>query len=209
MNTKGSDWSDAEIEAMKTAWTAGKSAAEISRALTKLSGKKRTRSAVLGKIHRLGENGNKAAKPKLARGKASAPPKTVVRPAVVTRERPPEPAPAFRLAAIRQGPAAAERTAPVPVAESAEVDACGMTLLELGHAQCRMPIGQRGGQEVFCGCACDRGRRGRFESFCPGHKARVINATASARKPARAPDPVRVPGAWISHYGMGRRDHGG
>jgi hypothetical protein len=203
------DWTDQEIEKAKHWWAEGKSGAEIARELVSVAGVMRSRCSVIAKLHRLGVAGHRVAQPKMRRG-PSAPVQprrqAAFRPKVVVSDDDvPSTGGGFRLAAIRQGPV--ERLAPTPPPLDPDISHGGFTLVELENGQCRMPIGVRGGQDVFCGCRCERARRGRFESFCPGHKLKVVDARASARQPVRDPDPLRVPQARIDRYRIGRRDH--
>lgn len=67
-NHLGRDWSEQEIETLTSMWADGKSATDIAKVL-----KKRSREAVLGKVHRLKlpYNGTKK-RPQLTKEEAAA-----------------------------------------------------------------------------------------------------------------------------------------
>jgi len=122
-----SAWTEDRIGRLKTLWMKGKTAEFISRDL----GSGISRSAVLGKIHRLGLSAGRSTTP----AKASAPKtRSPVRAA--------EPAP---------NPVAAPLSSPEPRTGT-------HTILSVGRTDCRWPLGDpRQPGFSLCGCPVDRG----------------------------------------------------
>jgi len=136
------EWTDERIALLTRLWQEGQSASQVARQLGSVS-----RSAVIGKIHRLGIAGrDRAASPRSLGGR---PPKAP-RPMSVTSRR------------LGEGHAPrAPRPAPY-VAFEADATA---TLITLSDHGCRWPIGDPDQAEFgFCG----RQRAGR-SSYCEGH----------------------------------------
>ena len=123
-----SAWTDDRIGRLKTLWLEGRTAEQIARDLANGI----TRSAVLGKVHRMG----------LSAGRSGRPPK---RPA--TSPKPPRLAPAKSLA-------------PRPMDALLEVATeHGLaTILSVRRCQCRWPFGEPGGADFsLCGRPITRG----------------------------------------------------
>jgi len=138
------DWNDERIETLTKMWREGLSASQVARQLGGVS-----RSAVIGKIHRLGISGRDTpARPNLMGGR----PPTRIRatPGGVLRPATPRAAPAPRLA----------QRAPFEVAATASI----LTLTK--HA-CRWPIGEPDKDDFgFCGRLITGAG-----SYCSGHAA--------------------------------------
>ena len=133
-----SSWTNDRVQILTRLWREGLSASQIARAL----GGGVTRSAVIGKIHRLGLGG---------RAIPSAPP---------SRPRPEvRPRPMFQHAAPMRPPgsAASEPGKPPPKIGSA-------TVLTVRRGQCRWPIGDPAADNfLLCGGAAVRG------AYCAEH----------------------------------------
>ncbi|WP_447941223.1 GcrA family cell cycle regulator [Brevundimonas mediterranea] len=154
-------WSDAAIATLKTLWLAGESAAYIARQL----GKDVSRSAVLGKIHRLGLD----RRPGVKRGPAivSKPVRLKAAPMAFAPPRP------EAVAALQAAACAA------PVIEPERFDPTrAKPLLERGPRECCWPVGApdpvRG--QLFC-CA----PTGFRQSYCEDHGTSNGKALKSIR----------------------------
>jgi GcrA cell cycle regulator len=120
------DWTDAVIETLKGLWTSGWSATEIA---AKLDGP--TRSAVLGKVHRLGLEKRRDATIFVPRD-----------PSTPRKSPPPRPA--------RYAPPV--KIAPPPAPAPLECRPC--SLHELSSTRCKWPIGHPGEKNFhFCGAS--------------------------------------------------------
>lgn len=139
------NWTRERVETMRTLWLEGVSAEAIARRI----GPGVTRSAVLGKLHRLGIVRTQSVRPKTARLKRTM------------------------ATAVRKTPKAVVRpTAPVSraqVTSTAKIGAEVVPLATLGsvrRGQCRWPIGDPGhGGLPVCGRAISRG------AYCDAHAA--------------------------------------
>jgi GcrA cell cycle regulator len=136
------EWTDERIALLTRLWQEGQSASQVARQLGSVS-----RSAVIGKIHRLGIAGRD--RPTSPRSLGGRPPRSP-RPASTTPRRPVE-------ARIAREP----RPAPYVVFEA---DATA-TLITLSDHGCRWPIGEPD-QAGFGFCGRQRAGRG---SYCEGH----------------------------------------
>lgn len=140
-------WNDDRTDRLKTLWAEGRTADWISKEL----GSGISRSAVLGKIHRLG----------LSTGR---PPKIKPRPA-----QPPAASPRKRAAP------AADRAPRVSAPAIAEPDpppaGGGATIVSVRRLDCRWPYGDPA-EPGFCLC----GRPVARGAFCAGHAARAYRA---------------------------------
>jgi GcrA cell cycle regulator len=133
------EWNDARIAELTKQWQAGFSASQVANHLGGV-----TRSAVIGKVHRLGISG---------RSRPSRPRSPGVREAGAARASSGGPR---REAAVR-----APRSEPVLIIETAPT----ATVLTLTEDSCRWPIGDPNQPEFgFCG----RGRAGKGP-YCLGH----------------------------------------
>jgi len=147
-----SPWTEDRISRLKTLWREGATAEQIAAALKNGI----TRSAVLGKVHRLG----------LSEGRPGRPPPR--RAATVRAGR----APAIAPRPPAAGPPAAAGTPSVtdasvvraaPAAPPRPV--AGPDILTVRPGQCRWPYGEPGGGLVLCGRPVERG------AYCGGHAA--------------------------------------
>lgn len=142
-----SSWSAERVTALKTLWLAGRSAAEIAKALGGV-----TRNAVIGKVHRLGLAGRmEPAAPR--RTRAERPRTSASRRPSPSRPPPPPAAPAVR--------ARAPQAAPVE-AVARVFDGAALTA-----RICRWPVGDpKAAGFGYCGAAViGKG------PYCPGHHA--------------------------------------
>jgi GcrA cell cycle regulator len=141
------DWNDERIEALTKMWREGLSASQVARQLGGVS-----RSAVIGKVHRLGIAGRDApTRPNLLGGR----PSTRIRASAggVRRTTTPRAAPAVRTAP----------RAPFEVAATASI-------LTLTTHACRWPIGEPDKEGFgYCGRLSAGGG-----SYCAGHAAMAV-----------------------------------
>ena len=134
-----SSWSAERVTALKTLWLAGRSAAEIAKALGGV-----TRNAVIGKVHRLGLAGRmepsaprraRADRPRTSaprRPSPSRPPPPPAAPAV--RARTPQAAPVEAVARVFDGAALTARICHWPVGDpkTADFGYCGAAVIGKG-----------------------------------------------------------------------------
>ena len=141
-------WNEERIEQLSALWRADElSAAEIANRLGVVS-----RSAVIGKAHRLGLPGKGTPRPTPYKTQKSAKPKPNSVSAKPVSPKPPKPT------VIVYEPIP-------PAADVARV----LSVLDLEFGQCRWPVEHAGGMG-FCGCEALEGR-----SYCGGHHARSID----------------------------------
>lgn len=136
-----SAWTEERIGRLKILWHEGWTAEQIAGHL----GNGVSRSAVLGKVHRLGLSEGRPARPGSRKTGAGRPRKTATGPARAG----PEP-----------GTGAAAPAIPPPARPAGAPD-----ILALRRGQCRWPYGDPGKGLVFCGRPVERG------AFCAGHAA--------------------------------------
>jgi GcrA cell cycle regulator len=123
-----SAWTDDRIGRLKTLWLEGQTAEQIARDLANGI----TRSAVLGKVHRLG----------LSAGRAGRPPKRAA-----VSPRPPRPA-----------PSRARPDTPILCSPPAPVQSGLVNVLSVRRYECRWPFGEPGTAEFsLCGRPIIRG----------------------------------------------------
>lgn len=166
----GGDWTDERVELLKKLWQDGLSASQI---MKQLGGC--TRSAVIGKVHRLGLSG---------RSKPSTPQRIVYK-APRPAKPAPQPKPDRPMALsghpwqARQIAGEAKPPAPPPV-RYVEEAAGTATILTLGAHQCKWPIGDP--QDAgFTIC----GRRRGAGPYCDEHQAVAVQP-ASKKKTSGA-----------------------
>lgn len=134
-----SAWTPARIDRLRMLWLEGQTAEQIAADLKNGI----SRSAVLGKVHRLGLTAGRPGRPAVSKPPRPRPPADAeARPGTL---RDPAPVPPALLP-------------PSPVAE-------GVTLLALRRDQCRWPLGDACTGLLFCGLPVARG------AFCAGHAA--------------------------------------
>jgi len=169
-------WTDARIAYLKTQWLRGVTARQIARQL----GGGISRSAVLGKIHRLGF--------------ADLSPRSWVHRSHLKRggvrrvcyelraERP-----LSRIFAAQQWPPPAWVVEAKPYVEDPRIDADiplaqRRSLLELTRGACRWPVGDPSHPDFFfCGAETLRGR-----PYCVAHRARALRPAAATIQGARS-----------------------
>ncbi len=161
-------WTRRRVAVLTKLWEAGYSASQVA---TLLGGV--TRSAVLGKAHRLGLAGRDQAAPprqvapELTKAAPAAKPTAAALRAPPTKE---DPHVTRVTAAKLQAAVDAPPPAPLPqepVQDTARVDL--VALLDLKPHQCRWPIGTPG-QPGFGFCGCPMGAR---EPYCPDHATKA------------------------------------
>lgn len=133
-----SAWTDDRVARLKTLWHEGRSAEQIAAELQNGI----TRSAVLGKVHRMGLS-------------AGRPEKAVVRKAPPERVPPPG-------AAATVG-AEIRTAAPARPRPDVDLPSGGLSILTVRRGQCRWPYGDPDSGLSFCGRPVARG------AFCAGH----------------------------------------
>ena len=139
------DWTTERVETMTALWLEGVSAEAIATRI----GPGVTRSAVLGKLHRLGIVRPQSVRPETVRSKRTMAPATRRIPKGVVK-------PAAPVVRVRATPPAKIAVDVVPLA----------TLCSVRRGQCRWPIGEPGhGGLPVCGRAISRG------AYCDGHAA--------------------------------------
>lgn len=152
------DWSDDEIERLKSLWTDGLSASQIARAL----GSGRSRNSVIGKAHRLG-----------LMGRATAP--NPAGPRVPKAPRAPKQRRSPVTASERQKTIAAQAAIAHP--EPARLDNGQLiTMADLASTHCRWPHGDPLAADFhFCGQA-----QIKDSPYCDFHKRRSQQPTLAA-----------------------------
>jgi GcrA cell cycle regulator len=157
------EWTDERIATLTRMWRDGFSASQVARELGGV-----TRSAVIGKIHRLGVAGR--ALPAIPRSSTGRPPNKVR----VSSGG------AVRVAASRPPRPVAPSLAPFEVSVTA-------TVLTLSEHGCRWPIGDPTEADFgFCGRACPP--RG---SYCEGHGFMALRVRDPGMKPKHIDHIVR------------------
>ena len=148
-------WSDEEHALAIASWLAGKGGSGTAAILNLRFGNARSRSAVIGRMHRAGLAGYVRAPAPPAVRKAGAPKTSerrkpaVAAPAAVARPSTPAPRPAPR------------RPAGVALPESLRVG-----LVDVRDGQCRWIAGEPTAAATCCGHVADQG-----SSYCPAHRA--------------------------------------
>jgi GcrA cell cycle regulator len=187
-----SPWTDERIELVKTLWSQGVSARRIAREL----GDDISRSAVLGKVHRLGivqtspNSGARRSESKNARLAAR-------------RERDV----AGELPGSQPGLPAWVRDAE-PYIDNPLVDADipasqRRVLLELSGRACRWPVGDPSHSDFFfCGAEAFQGK-----PYCVAHCARAYRPEEEATRPERAATSSRPRTSRHRHVHQARRSH--
>ena len=135
-----SAWTDDRIARLKTLWHEGRTAEQIAAELQNGI----SRSAVLGKVHRLGLSVGRPERPSVRKPPVERAPKAAIRP---------------------PGPPEIGADAPSAPRPSVDLPSGGFSLLSLRSGQCRWPYGDPGRNLSFCGRPVTRG------AFCAGHAA--------------------------------------
>lgn len=140
-----SAWTEARIERLKTLWREGRTAEQIAAELQNGI----TRSAVLGKVHRMGLSEGRPERPRTRKAGAGRPSRSAAFPSADPGlERPPE------------TPEVRELRAHAPARPSK-----GPDIVSVRSGQCRWPYGDPGKDLILCGRPVVRG------AFCAGHAA--------------------------------------
>ena len=143
-----SAWTEDRIGRLKTLWLEGQTAEQIARDLAHGI----TRSAVLGKVHRMGLSAGRSGRPPKRR--LGSPP-VQDRPASVVSPEPPRPAPACH-----------RPTRPVAAPAEVAMERGMTTVLSVRRCECRWPFGEPGTADFsLCGQPVTRG------AFCASHAA--------------------------------------
>lgn len=173
-------WDDDRVAALKKAWLAGSSAAQIARQL----GHGCTRNAVIAKVHRLGLSNRARASDPGGDGALKVKAQPHVQPSVVIRSRrkagaPPPPTPAaIRSVGHRPNPGAVA-TVPVPpspLPDEIQTKRPPMlcSIVELRSGQCKWPIGHpKDASFGFCGHRAVQNGQGEFV-YCVEHQAVAV-----------------------------------
>lgn len=167
------DWTTEAVNELKKIWGEGHSASQIAAKLGGMRGGP-TRSAVIGKVHRLGLGG----RPTKSRSTM------IRRPKPAPRKPPPRP--------VRQ-PTAVERVfaalavEPVPVVEEIVIPLAERKVLDqLGDADCRWPIGDPQAPDFhFCAKSKVTGL-----PYCEFHVARAYQVTTPQNGHSKAKTPM-------------------
>lgn len=174
-------WSDDRVDRLKKLWGEGKSAAQIAGILKG----NLTRSAVIGKVHRLGLS-------EAGRAKAAAP--STAR----THVRPPKPGQQNRPGAVFgavsiDNPEETERRRKIAQAENEKrlaamaepANDTALPLINRSRFQCSWPVGEpaRPAEQMCCGqrVAMDANRA--IETYCAKHAQKAVSRTLVGGKP--------------------------
>lgn len=142
------EWTDERIVLLKRLWADGLSAAQIAKELGGV-----TRSAVIGKLHRLGATERTKGHKRSSNGVRAATPR---KPRVRTK-------PVFNFGSLF-GAYPSERPAKPYVPKANEIVTVAMPLLMLTDRRCKFAEGD--GPFLFCGLPVKPGT-----PYCPGHAA--------------------------------------
>jgi GcrA cell cycle regulator len=189
VNVQEAKWTAGEEALARRLWAEGKSASQVAKAVSAL-GRIRSRSAVIGRMHRLGaERPHAPSSPHAARPQKAA--KSPPGSKRISLKR--KPLPVFP-----REPKAAKSPALVVV----EVGTC--TLAGLGARMCKWPIGDPGeghmDEQLFCGAPRDDGA-----VYCAAHRgvacrpAKVVKPTLPEFKPGRRGNGVVFRGHGAGH----------
>ncbi len=172
-------WTDNDVETLKRLWREKNSASVIAAALSN-SERKYTRNAVIGKINRLGLQGQGQLAPKLMKSNKRKPgaQEPAPTPTSVSAANAAQEIAKSLLAALTNDILALET-----IEDPAKVDlpvSGRVTLFDLAAGVCRYPIGDPLADDfTFCGDACDITR-----SYCETHHAVAYNPIQKQKKVA-------------------------
>ena len=164
-----SAWNEDNIKTLVKMWQAGHTASEISRELKVVS-----RSAILGKLNRMGMSGrarpSKPVKKTIHNVKVSTSRKTL-KPSVPRSPRPTAPV----------------RPAPPPISPVLMADGSFATILTITDYMCKWPIGDPSKDEFrFCGRKTDDAE----EPYCKAHSSVAYQASRIRGSKTRALGPT-------------------
>jgi len=184
-------WTEENIELLKKLWSDGLSASQVAAEL----GSSCSRSAVIGKIHRLGlSERDKQSRNPGPRSRKFAP--TALAPGNADAWRAAQEAPKKsigRQLPVRAGEAdGRNKSAPTPVVDaSAPPESRFLTLLELDIHSCRWPIGDAGNLDTFRYCGAPHADMSANRPYCPFHSRLAKGAgTPSERAAIRSASKV-------------------
>lgn len=161
-------WTEDRIAKTRKLWIEGKSATEIADIL----GGGLSRSAVIGKVHRLGLSRDSRTNPPAARVTVARPPRPVRAP------KPPKPTPPENFVPTVTHAEAEARRKVAAVEGQKRVDAfaeaandTAIPLIERGRFQCSWPVGEpeRPAQQMCCGAPVIEGANKAVETYCTRH----------------------------------------
>lgn len=185
------DWTEAEIEAVKTAWIAGKSAAEISGDYPG-----RSKGAVVSLIYRSGLKRVHATRPEKV--KKAPKPKAVKKEAPAKRSEQIEVADKRRASCAAFGAKAIEA-----IVEPANDTA--ILLWKRGRYQCAWPVGDgQGAQMMCCGRPVDPEATETTKSYCSKHRAIASAGVKQVQKVPREGNVIARRGPSRSVWDGGR-----
>jgi GcrA cell cycle regulator len=170
-NTPGSYWTAERIEQLKRLWAEGLSASQVAAQIGGV-----TRSAVLGKVHRLGlaerTQVNPSAAPRPSKPDLPSETGGISEPAPPQSSAPPTPAVAAVAHAAKPATCEQQELA-IPLSER-------VTILDLREAMCRWPLGDPATAEFrFCGARVSTNL-----PYCTPHAA-LAYVPAERRRPQR------------------------
>lgn len=163
MRRGANPWTAERIDLLTMLWKDGQSASQIARQFDHLF----TRSAILGKVHRL----KLSIEPGIKKHASYGIPGSLGRRPDGYRRKPLPKAPAVRVAKSIVTPAR-----PEPIARTSA--ACTFAELAAGDGRCRFPFGEpRAPDFAFCGLPADG-------AYCPGH-TQLCHTPAAPRQDKR------------------------
>lgn len=172
-------WTDARIAELSRLWAAGVSASGIAEALGEVS-----RSAVLGKLHRLNLLGTRKSASAPQRYRASTTPASPARAAGPFAPTPPRDPSDQRLGATASWRAAA--FTPLP-------GSAPRPWLTRGFGECAFPVGEEGRELLSC-CAPIKGR----DAYCAAHRAVVFKPAAPSARAAEERQWTQIAERWAA-----------
>lgn len=177
-------WPHHEVEALRTLWAEGKSAADISKIIPG-----RSRSVVVAKVHRMGWSGPDAIE-RLPRREPSAPPIKRNRATGGIKIDKPAPASSFGRFAPSSPEEAAKKRQHFAKHGAGIIDGfaeaandTSVLLIDRRRFQCSWPVGEvSGAGQMCCGQPVDPAATGATETYCPTHHKRAVGRVLAASK---------------------------
>jgi GcrA cell cycle regulator len=165
---RGMQWEEAQVEALKEHWAAGRSGSEIAALLNGRFGADLTRNAVIGKLGRLGLLKQLSRDQVDKRRSAHAKRIVAASPAA---QRPVKPNRHTLLFARPFAPAPAPERPPTPPASGPAPDAAPITIMQLDRHRCKWPEERdEYGEQLYCGAPV--GETDRRRRYCDHHHSR-------------------------------------
>ena len=165
-------WTDDEREIVTKLWGEGQSARDIACVISRKRGKRTTRSAVIGIVHRMGLPKRKVPKaPKYTKPKPRA---------SLGREMRINAKPNHCQAEIKLK----KKTQPLPRTRKSDKDRIGPTLEQLTRSSCRWPVGvDAHGNQMFCGCEAVHPAGSKAgQPYCEEHLARSKSSMSAEQR---------------------------